>query len=171
MLPAAAWGQFPTRGGGFGRPGGGFGRSRSLPNGAPAAMPTSADLTKEDPILVLLANKASLSLADSQVTELLRLDAELVEQNRPLLSQVDSLNAATPKRDSSSGRGDQASPSIETRRAFANAIHEIRENDRAAMDRSLALLDDKQREKAEKLLESEREKREKNQKRSSPLRP
>jgi hypothetical protein len=170
-FPAVASAQFPSRGGGFGRPGGGFGRSRPLPPNGAAALPTSGELTKEDPILVLLGNKTALSLADSQVTQLERLDAELVDQNRPLLADVDSLNATMPKKDPS-GSGDQTGPSIDVRRAFANAIHQIRENDRVAMERSLELLNEDQRAKAEKLLQSEREKRDKNEKRqSSPLRP
>ena len=168
-LPALAEAQIPGGGGGFGGMRGMKGRRMGgPPNGEPAAMPTSAELSKNDPVLVLLTNKGPLSLRDSQVTQLLRIDATLIEHNRPLLEQVDSLNAATPARDSTSGRGDEASPPIERRRAFANAVHQIHDNERTAVDQSLALLDNDQRTKAEKLLQAQRDKNEKRAPRGFP---
>lgn len=178
-LPGSSFAQFPGGAGigGMGRRGGLNGGGRRMggpPNGEPAALPTSSDLTKEDPVLVLLTNKSALALSDSQVAQLVRLDAQLVDQNRPLLVEVDSLHASMPARDSSAGRNDQggpgggqAAPTIDQRRAFANVLHQIRENERVALDQSLALLQDDQRGKAEKLLQAQRDKKDK---RDSPLR-
>jgi hypothetical protein len=160
-LPAPAAAQFPG-GGGLGGMRGMKGRHMGgPPNGEPVAMPTSAELSRNDPVLILLANKGPLSLVDSQVTQLLRIDATLIERNRPLLAEIDSLNAATPARDTTSGRTDQSAAPLDRRRAFANAVHEIHENERSAVDQSLALLDDAQRSKAEKLLQAQRDKSEK----------
>jgi len=179
-LPALSSAQFPGGAGigGMGRRGGFNGSGRRMggpPNGEPAALPTSSDLTKEDPVLVLLTNKSALALSDSQVAQLVSLDAQLVDQNRPLLAEVDSLNATLPARDSSAGRDDRGgqgagqagAPTIDQRRAFANVLHQIRENERVALDQSLALLKDDQRGKAEKLLQAQRDKKDK---RDSPLR-
>lgn len=178
-LPALADAQFPGGSGGIGGMGrrGGFGgRKMGGPPNVEAALPTSDELTKEDPVLVLLTNKSALALSDSQVAQLVRLDAQLVDQNRPLLAEVDSLHEAMPPRDTSAGRQQGApgtggagatGPTIDQRRAFANALHQIRENERAALDQSLALLNDAQRGKAEKLLQAQRDKKEK---RDFPLR-
>ena len=175
-LPVVALAQYPGTGGaggiggmGAGRRGMGGGRRMGgPPNGEAAALPTSADLTKADPVLVLLTNKSALALSDSQVAQLVRLDAQLVDQNRPLLEQVDSIQALIPH-DSSANRGGQegrasgggAAPTIDQRRAFANVLHQIRENERVVLDQSLALLNDDQRGKAEKLLQAQREKKDK----------
>ena len=180
-LPALADAQFPGGSGGIGGMGrrGGFGGGRRMggPPNVEASLPTSDELTKEDPVLVLLTNKSALALSDSQVAQLVRIDAQLVDQNRPLLTEVDSLHEAMPARDTSAGRQQGApaegapkgatGPTIDQRRAFANALHQIREHERTALDQSLALLNDEQRGRAEKLLQAQRDKKEK---RDFPLR-
>lgn len=141
VAAATAHAQYPRGGmGGMGRRGGEGAGGREQ-NDKPPAPPTRADLEKQDPIIVLIANRKALSLADSQVTKLEGADAELMMKNQPLLAQLDSLNTA----------GAEPATMFMVARA-------VRRNYDDASTSALQLLTGDQRPKASKLLEDARPK-------------
>ncbi len=141
LVAAAAQAQFPRGGMGGGGMGRGGERGQRDQADKPPAPPTRADLEKQDPILVLVANRKALSLSDSQVTKLESADAELMMKNQPLMSQLDSLNTA----------GAEPTTMFMVARA-------VRRNYDDAAANVLKLLTDDQRPKAGKMLEDARPK-------------
>jgi hypothetical protein len=160
MLPALAFGQYPVRGGmGSGpRRGNADGGSRGPgASNSPAALPTRADLEKQDPIVILLEKKDQLALTDSQVARLVALDAKLMHDNRLILREIDSLHA-----DMAAGEGrDGIRAESDPRREIVQRILGLRANDQTTAADALALLDESQRTKAAKLINEETDRLEK----------
>lgn len=148
VAAATAQAQFPgSRGMGRGRGGDREGGERRE---APPAPLSRADVEKQDPIVVLLSNRPSLALTDSQFTRLAGLDAGLMEKNRPLMAQYDSLYALVPTgaEASNSSVNDAAA-----RGALFGVLRDVRRNYTGAEQDALALLNPDQRSKAQKLLD------------------
>lgn len=157
-IPAAAFGQFPGAGpggrmGGMGRGRGGFGRGGG--SDAPAALPTNAEIEQRDPIVLLMQKRKDLSLVDSQFTKLTQIDAALMERNRPLLAQLDSIRAAGPALAPADSGSARAAGDVD-RRGFMGVYREIERNDDAAVQEALGGFSDDQQKKASKLLDDQR---------------
>lgn len=164
-IPAAAFGQFPGAGpggrmGGMGRGGGrgGFGRGG---NGAPAALPTNAEIEQRDPIVLLMQKRKELSLADSQFTKLTQIDAALMDRNRPLMAQLDSIRAAGPAVPAGDTTSAERTPGGIDRRGFMGVYREIERNNDAAVQEALATFTNGQQKQASKLLDDQRKEIEK----------
>lgn len=141
--------------GGMGR--GGMGRGDG---GAPAALPTNDEIQQRDPIVLLMQKRKELSLADSQFTKLTQIDAALMDRNRPLLAELDSIRAAGPAgstADTTNGRG---AGGVD-RRAFMGVYREIQRNDDAAVQEALGGFTNDQQKQASKLLDDQRKEIEK----------
>lgn len=155
LAASTAQAQFPGGGmGGMGRRGGEGERGQ---RGAIPAPPSRTDVERQDPILVLVANRSALALSDSEMTRLEALDAGVMERNRPLLAQYDSLLALIPTASGEGAAQDEAQEGGARAALFA-VLREVRGNYQDAGKQALALLADDQRGKATKLLDALRPK-------------
>jgi hypothetical protein len=101
----------------------------------------------ENPIGFMIQHRSDLSLADSQVTRLGQIGAEITMRNRPL---TDSLNDLRPRGDKPAPIPVNLSPTqrdslFAQRRAAARVAGEIHDNNRAGRERALAVLTPDQR--------------------------
>lgn len=164
-MPAAAFGQFPGSGpggrmGGMGGRGrGGFGRGGG--NGAPAALPSNAEIEQRDPIVLLMQKRKDLTLADSQFTKLTQIDAALMDRNRPLMAELDSIRAAGPAVPSGDTTSGERSAGGIDRRGFMGVYREIERNNDAAVQEALATFTNDQQKVASRLLDDQRKEIEK----------
>lgn len=153
LTAAAAQAQYPGgRGMGMGRGRGGDGGREQ--HGTAPATPSRTEVERQDPVVVLMSNRSALALTDSEMTRLEGLDATVMERNRPLLAQYDSLAALVPK---DADAGDAVADGA-TRAQLFGVLREVRKNYQDAEHDALALLREDQRGKATKLLESARPK-------------
>lgn len=155
----AQGGGYPTGGGGYGGgpgggPGGGRGGGRG--RGAPTtpvdphliAMAKTIAADPENPIPLILADRADLKLADSQTVALSAIQSKLALDNAPLHVVLDSLR---PPGDSAR-RPDYAhldsvarDSLVRSRAAVAKTLGAIHDNDLRARQQALGVLDADQR--------------------------
>lgn len=150
LTATAAQAQYSGRGMG-GREGDRDGRGQRA---APPGPPSRSDVERRDPILVLMTNRSKLALTDSEVGRLETLDATVMEENRPLLAQYDSVLALLPTPDQ--GSGSDAAQDAGPRTQLFQILRDVRKNYGDAERSALQLLTSDQRAKATKLLKDER---------------
>lgn len=121
---------------------------------APPGPPSRSDVERRDPILVLMTNRSKLVLTESEVGRLETLDATVMEENRPLLAQYDSVLALMPT--STQGSGGDAAEDAGPRTQLFQILRDVRKNYGDAERSALQLLTSDQRAKATKLLKDER---------------
>jgi len=111
-----------------------------------------------NPVALLLERRDSLSLTANQVARLVTIQADLEEENAPLLSQIGEFpgRGALPGRENARGGTRPDSAAIEEmrqRRAEVETLmEEVRLNTQAALEVALAVLTAEQREEAASIL-------------------
>jgi Spy/CpxP family protein refolding chaperone len=123
---------------------------------APDTSAMKRPMDPENPTAFLILHKSELRLADSQVTQLSNIGAQLTLTTRPLKDSLDDLKP--------SGRAQPASYSamtpeqrdsvLATRRAYARVLGELHDASRTAREQSIALLTPDQQKKLASLNEN-----------------
>jgi hypothetical protein len=163
-LAGVAWHAAPVRAQGAGYPGGGFsggemhggGRGRGNRGGAlaPDADPHLVALAKTiaadpaDPIPLVLAERGSLGLADSQMVALSGIESRLAMTNGPLRARLDALRPpgdTTVRPDFAHLTTEERDSIIALRSAVAHTRGQMRDNDLQARGEALSLLTTTQR--------------------------
>lgn len=126
------------------------GRGSQRPDSAAGPM-----FANPDPIGFLLERRDSLRLADSVVTQLVRINLRLFRQNAPLRMRLDSLMPDVDGGYASSMRDASPEERARLRERIGPIAAQMRENARVAKEAAYALLTEQQRAKADSMEQRE----------------